>query len=179
MYKKTFLLTKPNITDILERNTGRLVEAINDAITAHTEGGEGPLDIYILLHRYATDVIAEFTYGPDGNTNSLISPKYRYVAEEFALSDRRAYQLCQIHIPFLTKIWTRIQKMLKTRKEMGVFEYGWHAVQNMKAEKVLDAEESLVSLMMSNKQQFSDAYIASELFDHMVPKPSLHMVRVH
>ena len=35
---------------------------------------KGAVDIYILLHRYATDVIAEFTYGPHGATKSLVDP---------------------------------------------------------------------------------------------------------
>lgn len=61
---------------------------------------------------------------------------------------------------------------------MGVVEYGWHAVKNAKAEKILDSEESLVSLMLSNEQQFSDAYIASsELFDHMVNNLSSQICR--
>ena len=177
MYKKTFLLTKPVIAELLERNTKRLVVAINNSITVNARGEGSTVDIYILLHRYATDVISEFSYGPDGNTNSLVSRKYRYVAEEFALSDRRVYQLCQIHIPLLTGLWTRIQKILSGPKEMGVVEYGWHAAKNAKAEKFLDAEESLVSLMLSNEQQFSDAYIASELFDHMVNSLSSQMCR--
>jgi len=177
MYKKTFLLTKPVIAELLERNTKRLVEAIDSAITVNVGGEGSTVDIYILLHRYATDVISEFSYGPDGNTNSLVSRKYRYVAEEFALSDRRVYQLCQTHIPLLTALWTRIQKILSSPKEMGVVEYGCQAVKNANAQKILDAEESLVSLMLSNEQRFSDVYIASELFDHMVNNLSPQICR--
>lgn len=165
MYKKTFLLTKPAMTEFLVRNTRNLVNAIAEEAN---KSADGVVDVYLILHRYATDVIAEFTYGPQGSTNSLVDTKYRHVAEQFALSHRRMYQLCQIHLPYLTEIYTRIKKALSNDKRIGVFEFGWLAVQNVKAEKVLDSEESLASLMMSNPEQFSDAYIASELIDHMV-----------
>jgi hypothetical protein len=167
MYKKTFLLTKPAMTDLLVRNTMNLVEAIK-------AGGEGrkPVDIYLILHRYATDVISEFTYGPTASTRSLVDTTYRHVAEQFALSDRRWYQLCQIHLPFLTEVWTRVITLLRPEKEIGVFKYGWLAVQQAKSQKFIDPDESLVNLMMSNTNEaFSEEYIASELLDHLV-RPS-------
>lgn len=181
-------LKLPTLAVIADKDPSGLPPSIplpsitGNAVNIHShhlrQGRGSTLDIYILLHRYATDIISEFSYGPAGNTNSLVSRKYRYVAEEFSLSDRRVYQLCQIHIPLLTGIWTWIQKILSGPKEMGVVEYGWHAVKNAKAEKILDSEESLVSLMLSNEQQFSDAYIASsELFDHMVNNLSSQICR--
>jgi hypothetical protein len=165
MYKKTFLLTKPVISDLLFRNTKNLLEAI----TQYSEPNV-PVDIYILLHRYATDIISEFTYGPHGATKTLLDSRYRAVAEQFALSNRRAYQLCQIHCPFLTNIWTNLMGWLATDNTIGVMEYGWTAVQHIKSQKINDPEESLASLMISHNE-FSDAYIASELLDHMVPPP--------
>src|SRR5579859_4065512 len=162
MYKKTFLLTKSAMTDLLVSNTTNLL----DAITAATQSSS-VVDIFILLHHYATDVISQFTYGPYGSTNSLKDPKYRHVAEQFALSDRRAYQLCQIHLPFLTDLYTKFIGALATNKKIGVMEYGWEAVQDVKSTKMAEAEESLASLMIvDRKDEFSDAYIASELLDH-------------
>src|SRR5271170_7408576 len=122
MYKKTFLLTKPAMTDLLNTNTKNLLDSITES--------NGSVDIYLILHRYATDVIAQFTYGPHGATNTLVDPTYRHVAEQFALSDRRWYQLCQIHIPSLTTLYTQFVSVLSTNKKIGVFEYGWLAVQS-------------------------------------------------
>jgi len=155
------------MTDLLVRNTMNLVEAIK-------AGGEGrkAVDIYLILHRYATDVISEFTYGPTASTRSLVDTTYRHVAEQFALSDRRWYQLCQIHLPFLTEVWTRVITLLRPEKEIGVFKYGWLAVQQAKSQKFIDPDESLVNLMMTNTNEaFSEEYIASELLDHLV-RPS-------
>lgn len=164
MYKKTFLLTKPAMTNLLVRNTRNLIDAIK------AEGQSGKVvDIYIILHRYATDVIAEFTYGPTASTKSLVDTTYRHVAEQFALSDRRWYQLCQIHLPVLTSTWTKAMTVLRPEKQIGVFQYAWLAVQQAKSHKIFDRDESLVNLMMSNtNEMFSDAYIASELLDHLV-----------
>ena len=162
MYKKTFLLTKPAMTELLVSNTKNLIDAITNAMLT-----EDTVNIFLLLHHYATDVICEFTYGPNGATYSLLDPKYRHVAEQFALSDRRAYQLCQIYLPFLTSLYTRLVEMVSTDKRIGVMDYGWQAVQSAKTEKLQDPEESLVSLMMV-RNEFSDAYIASELVDHFV-----------
>lgn len=162
MYKKTFLLTKPVISDLLVRNTKNLVDNITNLSKSETT-----VDVYLLLHRYATDVIAEFTYGPHGSTKTLVDPKHRHVAEQFALSNRRAYQLFQIHFPFLTNIWSQFIGLLATNKKIGVMEYGWQAVQQVKSQKIEDPEESLASLMIS-RNEFNDAYIASELLDHMV-----------
>jgi hypothetical protein len=167
MYKKTFLLTKPAMTELLVSNAKNLI----DAITTEAKGGKA-VDVYLILHRYATDVIAEFTYGPTASTKALVDITYRHVAEQFALSHRRWYQLCQIHLPFLTDLWTKTKQFLLPEKEVGVMEYGWLAVQKAKSQQILDSEESLVGLMMSNKiHQFSDAYIASELLDHLVYPP--------
>ena len=167
MYKKTFLLTKPAMTDLLVSNTKNLVEAIKRS----GEGGTA-VDIYLILHRYATDVISEFTYGPTASTKSLVDTTYRHVAEQFAVSDRRWYQLCQIHLPFLTDVWTRVMARLHPEQEVGVFKYGWLAVQQAKSRKLFDPDESLVNLMMSNtNEMFSEEYIASELLDHLV-RPS-------
>jgi hypothetical protein len=153
------------MTDLMINNTKNLLEAIVDESTKPN----GTVDIYLLLHRYATDVIAEFTYGPSGATRSLVDPKFRHVAEQFALSDRRFYQLCQIHLPSITSLYTQIVNILAPDKKIGVLEYGWLAVQEMKKEKFVDAEESIAGLMMSYRnEQFSDAYIASELLDHLV-----------
>jgi len=164
MYKKTFLLTKPTVTDLLVKNTRNLIGAITKAV-----GSGGAVDVFLMLHQYATDVIAEFTYGPHGSTNSLVDTTYRHVAEQFALSDRRVYQLCQIHLPFVTKIYDRIVRVLSSKRKIGVFEYGWQAVQSVRKEKITDPEESLASLMMSSRNEtFSDAYIASELLDHFI-----------
>jgi|SRR5271170_7244581 len=167
MYKKTFLLTKPAMTDLLVSNTKILV----DAVKTDGEGGKA-VDIYLILHRYATDVISEFTYGHTASTKSLVDSTYRHVAEQFALSDRRWYQLCQIHQPLLTDVWTRVMAVLHPEKEIGVFKYGWLAVQQAKSHKVFDPDQSLVNLMMSNmNEMFSEEYIASELLDHLV-RPS-------
>ena len=144
------------------------------AITQYCELGV-PVDIYILLHRYATDVISEFTYGPHGSTKTLLDTKFRPVAEQFALSDRRVYQLFQIHFPFLTNIWSNLTGLLGTNKKIGVMQFGWQAVQHVKSQKINDQEESLASLMIS-RNEFSDAYIASELLDHMVPIPTVPCV---
>jgi hypothetical protein len=165
MYKKTFLLTKPVISELLVNNTKNLMDNIKCLCETETV-----VDVYILLHRYATDVIAEFTYGPHGSTKTLVDPEYRHVAEQFALSDRRAYQLCQIHFPFLANLWSQFLGILATNKKIGVMEYGWQAVQQVKSQKINDPEESLATLMIS-RNEFSDAYIASELLDHMVCLP--------
>lgn len=159
MYKKTFLLTKPAITEMLESHTRNLIAFLSAA--------SNPVDIFRTLHHYATDVIAEFTYGPNGGTNSLVNQKYRHVAEEFALSNRRALQLCQIHLPLVAALWTKVSSFLQNKNKIGVLQYGWQVVQDVKSEKVGDTEESLASFMMSTNQ-FSDAYIASELIDHFV-----------
>lgn len=160
------------MTDLMVKNTGNLVDAIVDESTK----SKGTVDIYILLHRYATDVIADFTYGPCGATRSLVDPKYRHVAEQFALSDRRVYQLCQIHLPYITSLYTQIVNALAPEKKIGVLEYGWLAVQEVKKEKLIDAEASLAGLMMSHRnEQFSDAYIASELLDHLVSFRMVHL----
>jgi hypothetical protein len=59
--------------------------------------------------------------------------------------------------------------VLMSEKKIGVLEYGWLAVQEVKKEKSIQAEDSLAGLMMSNRnEQFNDAYIASELLDHLV-----------
>jgi hypothetical protein len=151
------------MTELLRSNTDNLVSAIQEAMK------EGRMvDIYLILHRFATDVIAQFTYGPHGSTNSLGDSTYRDVAEQFALSDRRVYQLCQIHCPSLTKIWTQIVEVFTKTDKIGVMEYGWKAVQAVKVNAIDDPEESLASLMMTNSEKFSDAYIASELLDHLV-----------
>jgi hypothetical protein len=160
MYKKTFLLTKPAMTALLESNTRNLIAAVNAA--------SNPVNIFRILHYYATDVITEFTYGPLGNTNALVEPKYRDVAEEFALSKRRAYQLFQIHVPMIAMMWDQFSKITKDPNKLGVLQFGWDVVQNVKAEKIPEPEESLASLMFS-ANEFSDAYIASELIDHFVP----------
>jgi hypothetical protein len=160
------------MTDLMVKNTINLVDAIAD----ESSKSKWTVDIYILLHRYATDVIAEFTYGPNGATRSLVDPKYRHVAEQFAFSDRRVYQLCQIHLPYITSLYTQVVNALTPEKKIGVLEYGWLAVQEVKKEKFFDAEESLAGLMMSYRnEQFSDAYIASELVDHLVSFPIAHL----
>ena len=159
------------MTDLLVKNTKNLV----DSIKAEEEGGK-VVDIYLILHRYATDVIAEFTYGPTASTKSLVDATYRHVAEQFALSDRRWYQLCQIHLPLLTNLWTKGMAVLRPEKQIGVFQYGWLAVQQAKSHKLFDPDESLVNLMMSNpNEMFSDAYIASELLDHLVRSLSTNL----
>jgi hypothetical protein len=136
MYKKTFLLTKSVISELLVRNTKNLLQAI----TQYSEP-DVPVDIYILLHRYATDVISEFTYGPHGSTKTLLDTKYRPVAEQFALSNRRVYQLCQIHFPLLTNIWSNLTGLLAANKEIGVMEFGWQAVQHVKSQKINDRKK--------------------------------------
>jgi hypothetical protein len=160
-------LTKREIAVLLVRHTKNLVESIEAA-----RSGKLTVDIFVLLHRYATDVIAEFTYGPHGATNSLKDETYRHVAEEFAFSNRRVFQLCQIYIPRLMYTWVSLTNLIRTKDGIGVFEYGWQAVQRAKSNPSNDPEESLASLMTSNKNEtFSDAYIASELIDHMVGIP--------
>ena len=160
------------MTDLMVKNTENLIEAI----AAESTKSDGTVDIYILLHRYATDVTAEFTYGPHGATRSLVDPKYRHVAEQFALSYRRVYQLCQIHLPYITNLYTQIVNILAREKKIGVLEYGWLAVQEVKKGKFIDAEESLAGSMMSYRnEQFSDAYIASELLDHLVSFQIVHL----
>jgi len=61
MYKKTFLPTKPTMTNLLESHTLHLISVI--------AASPNPVDIFRMLHHYATDVVPEFTYGPKGNTN--------------------------------------------------------------------------------------------------------------
>jgi hypothetical protein len=62
--------------------------------------------------------------------------------------------------------------ILHPGQEVGVFKYGWLAVQQAKSHKLFDPDESLVNLMMSNtNEMFSEKYIASELLDHLV-RPS-------
>ena len=77
MYQKTFLLTKPAMTDILITNTHNLVEPIT-----RTAKSGGSVNIFLILHHYATDVISQFTYGPHGSTKTLVDAKYRNVAEQ-------------------------------------------------------------------------------------------------
>jgi len=55
--------------------------------------------------------------------------------------------------------------LTKDPKKIGVIQFGWDVVQNLKTEKMADPEESLATLMFS-ANEFSDAYIASELIDH-------------
>lgn len=82
-----------------------------------------------------------------GVTKLLIDLTYCYVAEQFALSDGRVFQLCQIHIPFLINLYPQlIGILLTTNKKFGALEHGWlvfQAVRNM------NAEERLAGLMMA------------------------------
>lgn len=100
MYKKTFLLTKSIVTDLLVINTKNLLSALENAAKP-----DDVADICLILHRLTADIIAQFTFE---SRKSLVGPKYRHVAEQFTLSYSRAYQLRQMHFPLLIDLYSRI-----------------------------------------------------------------------